>query len=301
MVSGISNVPGELMDPTLFSAKTASASIDPTVSFEQQLESALESYLGQSENGSQLSINLPSNLGQESGSGQNLVTLKAPPVATPDTTPVANTMSTAEDTTSTTTTTPTTTPTTPTILPASWTLSTGPGLSAVMQGFESDWSVLTPQQVAFQLANASGAGGGNPTDTVPGTSMTFGQLNQTQQEAYQYALNYGTGGLSMQDFLTQNAGPQAAWNMSYDQSQTISAIESAVDPSYLAAADGVPTLIQAPAGDPPAASGNADNLPNPAMIQYLPQSQQAAAEAAVAAEGLYGDKLVAAANAYAAA
>jgi hypothetical protein len=171
--------------------------------------------------------------------------------------------------------------------------------STALQEFTRGWSVLTPQQMAFQLANA-GSGGGDPRAIVPGTSLTFGQLNQVQQLAYQYAAGYGTGGLSMQDFLTQNAGPQAAWNQSYNQTQLDPVIQAAVDSSYQVAAGGVPMPIQAPAADgtPQADSGNADNLPNPAMIQYLPQDQQAAAQAALAAEGVYGDNIAAAANAY---
>jgi hypothetical protein len=172
----------------------------------------------------------------------------------------------------------------------------------VLQNFANDWSALTPQEVTFQLANASGTGGGDPTAMVPGTTLTFGQLNQTQQDAYQYGLNYGTGGLSMQDFLTQNSGPQAAWNQSYDQTQLMPTVQTAVDSSYQVAAGGIPMPIQAPDeyGAPPAASGNAYNLPNPELIQYLPQNEQAAAEVAVAAEGAYGDNVTAAATAYAA-
>jgi hypothetical protein len=176
-----------------------------------------------------------------------------------------------------------------------------PSLTNVMQSFQTDWSVLTPQQVAFQLANAAGTGGGNPTDLVPGTNLTFGDLNQTQQEAYQYALNYGTGGASMQNFLTQSAGPTAAWNQSYNQIQTSPDIQSAVGPGYVANADGVPMPQQAPANEyatAPASSGNLDNLPNPALIRFLPADQQAAAEAALEAEGPYGTNIAAVANAY---
>jgi hypothetical protein len=158
-----------------------------------------------------------------------------------------------------------------------------------MQGLAADWSVLTPQQTAFELANG-GQGGGDATAVVPGTSLTFGQLNQAQQVAYQYGEDYGTNGLSMQDFLTQNAGPQAAWNLSYDQTQQNQTIQGAVDSAYQVSPGGVPMPIQAPNeyGTPPPLSGNADNLPNPALIPYLPQDQQAAAWAALASEGSYG-------------
>ncbi len=291
MVSGTSNVPGQLADPRLFSATTPSASIDSTVSFERQLESALEGYLGHSGTGSQLDINTQPNHGQESANGQFLATINTLPVAAHDDAPAAATTSTAEDVN----------PTAPSTPPLTGNLSSVPAFSTALKNFENDWSVLTPEQVAFQLANAAGAGGLDPSATVPGTTLTFGELNQTQQEAYQYALNYGTGGTSLQDFLTQSEGPKAAWNMSYDQTQLMPGMQSAIDSSYQVAADGVPTLIQAPAGDAtPRTSGNPDNLPNPAMIQYLPLNQQAAAEAAVAAEGLYGDQMTTAAIAYAA-
>jgi hypothetical protein len=284
MVSGTSETPGQLAEPMLFSVAPAPASIDSTNSFERQLESALASYLGQSEIGPRLDASIQPNQRQESGIGQNLVALTTLPMSDPSVVPDAS----SQD--------GTTTPANPVAGPP----LSGPTLSLVMQNFANDWSALTPQQIAFQLANASGMGGGNPTDTVPGTSLTYGQLNQTQQAAYQYALNYGTGGLSMQDFLNQNTGPHAAWNVCFDQCQLMPAIQAAADSSYQVAAGGVPMPIQATAGSSalPAASGNAYNLPNPAMIQYLPTSQQAAAEAAVAAEGIYGDNISAAADAY---
>jgi hypothetical protein len=274
MVTGTSNTPGQSAEPMLFSATAGPASINSTDSFERQLESALATYLGQSGIRQELDLNIQLNQRQESGSGQNLVTSVTLPMADPSAPPAA---------------------------PVAETPSSAPPLSEVLQGFANGWSTLTPQQVAFQLANASGSGGGDPSATVPGTTLTFGQLNQTQQLAYQYALNYGTGDRSMQAFLTQNTGPRAAWNLSWDQSQQTPAIQAAVDSSYQVAAGGVPMPIQAAANSGlPTASGNADNLPNPAMIQYLPPDQQAAAEAAVAAEGAYGDNIAAAAIAYAA-
>jgi hypothetical protein len=287
MVSGTSNTPGQVAEPMLFSIAPTPASIDSTNSFELHLESALESYLGQSGIGPELDTNISAIQRQESAVGQNFVPLTT--LGMSDTSVTPSTPGPGG----------TTTPQ-PSTSPVIGGPFVGPALSLVLQNLANDWSALTPQQVAFQLANASGMGGGNPTDMVPGTSLTFGQLNQTQQAAYQYALNYGTGGLSMQDFLSQNTGPQAAWNISYDQSQLIPGIQAAADSSYEVAGGGVPMPIQAPeeSGTLPAASGNVDNLPNPAMIQYLPKSQQAAAEAAVAAEGLYGENVAAAASAY---
>jgi hypothetical protein len=305
MVSATSNAPGQVPEIALFSATTAPASTDTIDSFAQQLESALESYFGQSGHGSQFDINIQPAQGQESGSGQYLVTITTPSAAATSTTaasagPVTATTPSAGATTGSAgagTAADTTSP--PTGVMAGTSV---PSLSSVMEDFAKGWSVMTPQQVAFQLANASGTGGGDPTATVPGTTLTYGQLNQSQQAAYQYALNYGTGGLSMTDFLTQNAGPQTAWNISYDQAQLIPAIQAAADSSYQVASDGSYGPIQAPqgngGGDPPA-SGNLDNLPNPAMIQYLPLDQQAAAEAALAAEGPYGANIGAAADAYA--
>ncbi len=106
----------------------------------------------------------------------------------------------------------------------------------------------------------------------------------------------------MQTFLTQSAGPTAAWNQSYNQIPRASAdIHSMANPGYVANADGVPMPQQAPPNEyaaAPASSGNLDNLPNPALIQFLPPDQQAAAEAALAAEGPCGTNIAAVANAY---
>ena len=302
MVSLTSNSPGPVSDLIFSSAATTSASTNTSVSFAQQLESALASYFGQSGNGSKFEIDIQQEKGQGSGSGQFLVTVTTPPAAVTTTPGAAATpapaaiaaldaapapsVSAVDDA--------------PSAPHALMTGGTVPSLSSVMRDFATGWSVMTPQQVAYQLANASGTGGGDPTSTVPGTTLTFGQLTQSQQVAYQYALNYGTGGLSMTDFLTQNAGPQAAWNISYNQAQLIPAIQADVVSSYQVSAEGAAPPLQAPQeyGMPPAASGNPDNLPNPAMIQYLPLDQQAAAEAAVAAEGPYGENVAAAAKAY---
>ena len=120
--------------------------------------------------------------------------------------------------------------------------------------------------------------------------MTFGDLTQSQLTAYIYAQTWGTGGLSMQDFLNQNLGPQTPWNLSYNQIQANPDIQASAAAAAQEASN---------AYTPHASSGNADNLPNPALIQYLPPEQRAAAEAAVAAEGPYGTNIAAAAEAYA--
>jgi len=81
------------------------------------------------------------------------------------------------------------------------------------------WSSLDPQQTAQELEAYPTISGVSPTATVPGTSLTFGDLNQSQQLALMYANCFGTGGTDLQDFLTQNAGPNASWNLSYNQIQ----------------------------------------------------------------------------------
>jgi hypothetical protein len=281
------------MDPSGSSTAPASSSTtaaDSTTSFSQQLLSALESFLGQSGSGSQISI---TSEGQNSGSSQYLVTLTGPAAATPagSTTPAAtpaSTVSTASSALAT---------------PAASLSFTGSAsgmpvtpLQGQIAALETSWSSLTPGQVAFQLTNAAGTGGGDPTATVPGTTMTYGDLNQVQQLAFQYGTDYGTGGVSMQDFLTQNAGPSQPWNLSYNQIQA--------NPDLQAAASASSTLTQGNSlppneyGTQVSSSGNADNLPNPALIQYLPEDEQAAAYAAVAAEGAYGTNIAAAVQAY---
>lgn len=83
------------------------------------------------------------------------------------------------------------------------------------------WQGMPEELVAANLAVAGTTAGviAPPTENVPGTNMTFGDLNQIQQLAYMYGSDFGTGGLSMQDFLTQNAGPNLPWNLSYNQIQ----------------------------------------------------------------------------------
>ena len=176
MVSATSNAPGQVPEIALFSATNAPASTDTVDSFAQQLESALASYFGQSGNGSQFDINIQPAQGQNSGSGQFLVTITTPPAsaAMPAVTTPAGTTSTLAPgavTTPVTAATPpanTSTATDSTTSPPPGLMdgTTVPSLSSVMQDFANGWSVMTPQQVAFQLANASGTGGGAPTATV---------------------------------------------------------------------------------------------------------------------------------------
>jgi hypothetical protein len=298
MISEVNTAAIPVADSASLSTPATPAALDSVDSFAQQLVSALQSYLGNSGTASQLDISIQKSPSQNSNSGQYIVTLNPQPPATSGAASGADV--------------PATTPATP-VFTSSTAVSSDsslgsdgnpvastPSLSALFQSFENDWSVLTPQQVAFQLANAAGSGGGMPNEAVPGTSMTYGQLTQSQQIALQYAQDSGTGGVSMQDFLTQNAGPPTAWNISYNQAQSIAAIQAQVDPSYQIIADGSPSVIQAPLNTTPdAVSGNEYNLPNPAMIQYLPPDQQAAALAALAAEGSYGENAATAAAEYA--
>ena len=308
MVSQASNILFAGAETLLHSAVTAPVSTNSADSFTQQLSSALESYLSQSGNGSQFSISVQP--GQGSGSGQYVVTITAAPTTAPTVpaslipgapipgapipgapipgAPIPGAPIPGA-------------PIPGAPIPVRSSGSTAPSLSSMLQDFANTWSVLTPQQVAFQLANASGTGGGPPSAAVPGGTITFGDLTQSQQIAFQYAQDSGTGGLSMDDFLAQNVGPQTAWNISYNQAQAIPAIQAVVDPAYQVAADGTSAPIQAPNqyATPPAGSGNAYNLPNPALIPYLPPDQQAAAWAALAAEGPYGENAASAAGAYA--
>jgi len=303
-----------------FNAPTSSVSTD---SFTQELAAALESAIQQSGGSGQFDISIKPTQGQNSDGSQFVVTVTAPQAAaTPTTASTASelmgaTSSTAKASASPLSSQSTSSTKTAAVDSTSGTGSTSPsddgpsllptvpdggasapGFQNAMQQFENDWSVLNPQQVAFQLANAAGTGGGVPTDMVPGTTIAFGDLTQTQQFAYQYAANYGTAGDSLQDFLLQNAGPQTAWNLSYNQIQQNTDIQAAADSSYQVLPGGTPSDFQAQS-DPPTVAGNISNLPNPAMIQYLPADQQAAAEAAIAAEGPYGQNIAAALQVYA--
>lgn len=304
MVSLTNNTPATTLDSlTLNTANSAAGanSTDSTNSFSQQLLSALESFLNQSGSGSQIQMTIQQEPGQNSDGSQYLVTLTSPATASSNTATGTTQASATPASASPAAVTQSSTA----ALPAGGGIAGDPGmpittLDSQIQDMEQQWSSLTPSQVAFQLANAAGTGGGDPTATVPGTTMTFGDLNQTQQLAYQYGTDYGTGSMSMQDFLQANSGPATAWNLSYNQIQGNSEIQAAVDPAYqqVAAAGGP---LQAPNeyGTAPATSGNADNLPNPALIPYLPADQQAAAWAALSAAGDYGSSTASAAAAYA--
>ena len=292
MVSSTSNVSNALTDSITLNTATANggtSSTNSTNSFTEQLLSALESFLGQAGNGSQVQITVQPEQGQNSGDSQYVVTLTSPSASSTGaeaaSTSAAHVPATAAATQGLATpaaTIPTTT---------SYQGMPVTTIQEQIQQMENSWAVLTPQQVAFQLANASGTVGGSPTATVPGTSLTFGDLNQTQQLAYQYATAYGTGNTSMQDFLTQFAGPELPWNLSYNQIQA--------NPDIMAAAEspgGSATTIQH--SNQSGTTLNADNLPNPALIQYLPADQQAAAWAAIAAEGPYGSNIAGGIQAY---
>jgi hypothetical protein len=311
MVSSTSPVSNALTDSITLNATPAAggtSSTDSTNSFTDQLLSALDSFLGQAGNGSQIQITLQPEQGQNSGASQYLVTLTAPSTATNTSAETAASASTAAASGSSNTPASSVTPAVSQNLatPAAALTTTYEGMPITtlqdqIQQMEDSWAVLTPQQVAFQLANAAGTGGGPAAATVPGTTLTFGDLTQTQQLAYQYASAYGTGGASMQDFLTQNAGPDLPWNLSYNEIQSNPDIMAAADPTSQTQS-GTASSAEQPAntfGSGSAATTlNADNLPNPALIQFLPADQQAAAEAAVAAEGAYGTNITGGIQAY---
>ncbi len=296
MVSSTTNASNTLMDslnPNSSPSSSSATAADSTTSFTQQLLTALEGFLGQSGSGSQISI---TDEGQNSGASQYLVTLTAPSGATVPASSTSSALPAASTVFATPASSVASTSVASTIAAGGMAVT---GLQDQMQSLQDSWAALTPAQVAFQLANAAGTGGGDPTATVPGTTLTFGDLNQTQQLAFQYGTDYGTGAVSMQDFLTQNAGPDMPWNLSYNQIQANPDIQAAADSSYQMQAGGASSMPQNEYATRSASSGNADNLPNPALIQYLPQDQQAAAYAAVAAEGMYGQNVAAAAQAYA--
>ncbi len=232
---------------------SSTSSADSTSSFEQQLESAVEAALSQSGNGSQIQITVQQQQGQNSGGSQFLVTLTVPPstssaaaatsssAASAAASAPANTMpffqyqAPSSNTPAATASTPaaTSTPATSNATASDATSATAP-VSQASEFTEWDGMTITTLQTQIQstidmwqneppeLAAASLANGGTiapPTTQVPGTTMTFGDLNQIKQLAYMYGTDFGTGGLSMQDFLTQNAGPNASWNVSYNQIQ----------------------------------------------------------------------------------
>jgi hypothetical protein len=258
---------------------------------------SLESYIQQAGAGSQFAVNVQQVAGQNSGDSQFLVTLSAPTTTSSTDSSSSSSASSASITTA--------AAAAPSSSPTGEVEGNGqeltgvlpfPNVPAVLQDYISSWDSYTPQQVGFQLANYPAGMSGAPTDTVPGTNYTFGDLTQTQATAYGYGTTWGTGGQSMQDFLDSNVGPSAPWNLTYNEIQANPAIQSYAVTKGMGDL-GIPTET-VPADAAPGAY-NADNLPNPALIQYLPADQQASAWAAVSMEGSYGENASAAAQAYA--
>lgn len=287
MVSLASGVRPAAAEPLSF---TTNVPVSSTNSFAQQLLSALQSFTQQSGSGSKFQISVQPAGGQNSGGGQYIVTVSAPTSnsAVTPTAPTAASVAPASaaavpGTLSQPKVSPQTTPATNDVTSSGFPL---PTLQTMMTNLSQDWSMFTPTEVAYQLANNTGTRGNDPASTVPGTTMTFGDLTQAQMVAYEYGTTYGTGGQSMQDFLTANVGPNTAWNISYNQIQANPDIQTGAN------------IQSAQSGSFGSSSLGVDNLPNAALIQYLPAGQQAAAYAAIAAEGAYGQNAAAAAEAY---
>ena len=116
-------------------------------------------------------------------------------------------------------------------------------IQSQVQSLETGWESMTPGQVASQLMDTGTALGAPTTATVPGTNLTFGDLNQVQQLAFQYASAFGTGGVSMQNFLSENSGPDASWNLSYNQIQANPQIAADAQAANFAAAHQYDTAL----------------------------------------------------------
>jgi hypothetical protein len=172
-------------------------------SFAQQLSAALEQYLSQSQNGSQLELDIQPASGQNSGSGQFLVTVKTAQTAAPSA--VASGSGSAPQAA-------------PTPLdnyvqvPFGSSTITVPSLAAELARQNAMMAETTPAQILQEDA-LSAAGDPMTGQTIPGTNLNWDNLTQDQQLVYIYAMNYGLpSGQTMQDYLNANIGPHIMAN-----------------------------------------------------------------------------------------
>jgi hypothetical protein len=208
---------------TIFSGVTSSAS---ATSFAQQLATALEQYLGQAGNGSQLEIDIQpaacqdSATGrQDSAAGQYVVT-----VTTPQSSSSTGVSATSTSSTSTSSTSADATLTQDTsiesqesgmvTIPFGTGTTTVPTLATELANFNTEAANMNLSSAQI-LAEDALTEQGDPLAgmTIPGTNLSWENLTQDQQVAYMYAMDYGMpAGQSMQDYLDANVGPQTMAN-----------------------------------------------------------------------------------------
>jgi hypothetical protein len=220
MVSPTGNVQPSIAASTLLSATTSSIS---SSSFSQQLEAALEQYLGQSGNGSQLQIDIQPAQGQDSGASQFLVTVKALPAASAAATAAAP-ATVAQPAAAAQPVQPASSPASPQIsdaAPADYVnmpfgngSSTVPSLATALASQDAMMQSTFMTKAAILNEDAvSAAGDPMSGQTVLGTNLKWDDLTQDQQFAYIYSCNCGLPqGQSMQQYLDASLGPKIMAN-----------------------------------------------------------------------------------------
>jgi len=216
----------------LLQAPAAGQSTTPafsTASFAQQIEAALEHYLGQSGIGSGVEIDIQPQGSQSPGGGQFLVTVK-PALASASASNTANLAPAGNTAPAFATPPPVTQPANP--APSS-TVSPGasggvpPGYQSVPFGAgvtivptlatelarqNAMMAVMSPAAILNQ-DKVSLAGDPMSGQSINGTNLKWDDLTQDQQFAYIYAMDYGMPpGQSMQAYLEANYGPKIMAN-----------------------------------------------------------------------------------------
>jgi hypothetical protein len=214
---------------TIFSGVTSSA---PTTSFAQQLATALEQYLGQAGNGTQLEIDIQPAASQDSATGrqdsatgQYVVTVTTPQSSSSTGISATSTSSTSTSSTTTSSTGADATPATQdtssenqesgmVTIPFGTGTTTVPTLATELANFNTEAANMNLSSSQI-LAEDALTEQGDPFAgmTIPGTNLSWENLTQNQQVAYMYAMDYGMpAGESMQDYLAANVGPQTMAN-----------------------------------------------------------------------------------------
>ncbi|SRR5579883_2840558 len=202
---------GALPSPVALSQNTSSAA--STASFAQQIEAALEQYLGQAGIGSGVEIDIQPQGSQASGEGQFLVTVK-PQAASPSSAALGPLEKSTPLPTS-----GSPSPVTPQPAPQGYqSVPFGSGTTMVpMLATEiarqnAMMAVMSPEAILNQ-DKVSAAGDPMSGQTINGTDLKWDDLTQDQQLAYIYAMNYGLPqGQSMQAYLEANFGPKIMAN-----------------------------------------------------------------------------------------
>lgn len=203
---------------TLFSAtpSTTTPSVSSS-SFMQQLEAALEQYMSQSGNGTQLQINIQPAQSQDSGASQFLVTVSTPSSA-PASTSTPTTPTSATDTSATSAPAASDPPPAYVSVPFGNGFSTVPTLATELaqQDAMMESTMMTPAAILNQ-DQVSQAGDPMAGQTVADTNLNWDDLTQDQRVAYMYATNVGLPqGQTMTQYLESNMGPSIMANAPSD-------------------------------------------------------------------------------------